>query len=67
MNGRSVHSRPTIAASEIDSEDAMNWKMKRLSAHDGEWISARQAFVGTCWAALLAAFVIDQVLEPLFR
>jgi len=45
----------------------MNWKMKRLSAHDGEWISARQAFVGTCLAALLAAFVIDQVLEPLFR
>lgn len=51
----------------IDSdEDAMTWKRNRSTGTGDPWISAQQAFVGTCWAALLAAFVLDQLLGPLF-
>ena len=53
---------------EVDSdEDAMNWRRNRPSGSGDQWISAQQAFVGTCWAALFAACVLDQVLGPLFR
>jgi len=53
---------------EIDSdEDAMNWTRNRPSGSGDQWISARQVFVGSCWAALFAAFVLDQTLRPLFH
>ena len=52
---------------DIDSdEDAMTWKRNRSTGAGDPWISAQQAFVGTCWAALFAAFVLDQMLAPLF-
>jgi len=47
-------------------EDAMTWKRNRSTRPGDQWISAQQAFVGTCWAALFAAFVLDQLLAPLF-
>jgi hypothetical protein len=65
-----VDARPATQnrAPELDTnEDAMTWKLKRPSGPDTEWITARQAFVGTCWAALFAACVLDQVAGPLFH
>ncbi|HET7136043.1 MAG TPA: hypothetical protein VFJ25_09000 [Casimicrobiaceae bacterium] len=44
----------------------MTWKRNRSTGTSDPWISAQQAFVGTCWAALLAAFVLDQLLAPFF-
>ena len=52
---------------DIDSdEDAMTWKRNRSTVTDDPWISVQQAFVGTCWAALLAACVLDQLVATLF-
>ncbi|HWD37135.1 MAG TPA: hypothetical protein VG840_13305 [Casimicrobiaceae bacterium] len=52
---------------DIDShEDAMTWKRNRSTVNDGPWISAQQAFIATCWAALFAACVLDQLVRPLF-
>jgi hypothetical protein len=45
----------------------MNWTRNRPRGNSDQWISAQQAFVGTCWAALFAAIVLEQVLEPIFH
>jgi hypothetical protein len=45
----------------------MTPKTKRQSGRGDQWITARQVFIGACWAALLVVGVLDAVVGPAFH